>query len=139
MARVTIEDCAKVVGNKFDLVLFAAQRVRQILTGGSLLIKEVDAPREKNTVIALRDIGSGNVDVETLRDKLVMDLREFAHVASDGEETDDEEEDTYDPYLALAAMEEGAVISVDAEYEDVSGEDEDLIIDEDVDPDSGEE
>lgn len=111
MARVTTEDCAKVVGNKFDLVLLSAQRVRQLLAGGSLLVKDVDAPREKNTVLALRDIGTGSVDVDALRDSLVLSLREFTNVASGAEETDDDEEETYDPYLALAAMEDGAVVS----------------------------
>src|SRR5687767_14588786 len=53
MARVTVEDCVDKVSNRFDLVLMAAQRARQISGGADLTI---DRDRDKNPVVALREI-----------------------------------------------------------------------------------
>ena len=53
MARVTVEDCVDKIPNRFDLVLFAAQRARQISGGAELLL---DRDRDKNPVVALREI-----------------------------------------------------------------------------------
>ncbi|RZM31753.1 MAG: DNA-directed RNA polymerase subunit omega, partial [Sphingomonas sp.] len=58
MARVTVEDCVDKIPNRFDLVLFAAQRARQI-SGGAELTLERD--RDKNPVVALREIADQNV------------------------------------------------------------------------------
>lgn len=63
MARVTVEDCLDHVGNRFDLVILAAKRARQLTAGGeSVLAREND----KNTVLALREIGAGVLDLEKL-------------------------------------------------------------------------
>ena len=56
MARVTVEDCVDKVSNRFDLILFAAQRARQISSGADLTI---DRDRDKNPVVALREIAAG--------------------------------------------------------------------------------
>ena len=53
MARVTVEDCVDKVSNRFDLVLFAAQRAREISGGAELTIER---DRDKNPVVALREI-----------------------------------------------------------------------------------
>jgi DNA-directed RNA polymerase subunit omega len=58
MARVTVEDCVDKVSNRFDLVLFAAQRARQISGGAELTI---DRDRDKNPVVALREIAEETV------------------------------------------------------------------------------
>ena len=58
MARVTVEDCVDKVSNRFDLVLFAAQRARQISGGADLTI---DRDRDKNPVVALREIAEETV------------------------------------------------------------------------------
>lgn len=58
MARVTVEDCLKDVDNRFQLVLMAARRARQIEAGAQPL---VDPGRDKPTVIALREIAEGKV------------------------------------------------------------------------------
>ena len=57
MARVTVEDCVDKIPNRFDLVLFAAQRARQISGGAELTI---DRDRDKNPVVALREIAEEN-------------------------------------------------------------------------------
>lgn len=61
MARVTIEDCLPVVDNRFDLVLLASKRARQIAMGSPTL---VDEDKDKPTVIALREIAEGLIDME---------------------------------------------------------------------------
>ena len=67
MARVTVEDCVDKVTNRFDLVLLAAQRAREISSGAELTI---DRDRDKNPVVALREIAeeSGYCDLEILAD-----------------------------------------------------------------------
>jgi DNA-directed RNA polymerase subunit omega len=72
MARVTVEDCIEKVPNRFDLVLLAGQRARQISGGAELM---VERDRDKNPVVALREIAEGMVRAEALRDKLITDLQ----------------------------------------------------------------
>lgn len=61
MARITVEDCLKVVPNRFELVLTATKRARQIGHGAEPLI---DEENDKPTVIALREIAEGHIDTE---------------------------------------------------------------------------
>jgi DNA-directed RNA polymerase subunit omega len=72
MARVTVEDCIDKVGNRFDLVLLAAQRARQISGGAELTI---DRDRDKNPVVALREIAEEMVVPEELQDAIVTSLQ----------------------------------------------------------------
>ena len=68
MARVTVEDCVDKVPNRFDLVLLAAQRAREI-SGGSELT--VDRDRDKNPVVALREIAEETQLAGDLRERLI--------------------------------------------------------------------
>jgi DNA-directed RNA polymerase subunit omega len=72
MARVTVEDCVDKVPNRFDLVLFAAQRARQISGGAELTI---DRDRDKNPVVALREIADTTVKPRDLEEALVSGLQ----------------------------------------------------------------
>ena len=72
MARVTVEDCIDKVDNRFDLVLLAAQRARQI-SGGSELT--VDRDRDKNPVVALREIAEESVRPKHLEEALIGSLQ----------------------------------------------------------------
>jgi len=63
MARVTIDDCIKLIPNRFNLTLAATYRARQLTLGSTPL---VEAGRDKPTVIALREIAAGKVGVEIL-------------------------------------------------------------------------
>ena len=72
MARVTVEDCIDKVSNRFDLVLFAAQRARQISGGAELLI---DRDRDKNPVVALREIAEELVVPEDMQDAIITSLQ----------------------------------------------------------------
>ena len=83
MARVTVEDCVDKVPNRFDLVLIAAQRARQISGGAELTI---DRDRDKNPVVALREIADERVTPEELNESLVQNLQ---RVQVDEEDTPD--------------------------------------------------
>ncbi len=72
MARVTVEDCVDKIPNRFDLVLLAGQRARQISGGAELTI---DRDRDKNPVVALREIAEQTVKPEQLRESLVANLQ----------------------------------------------------------------
>ena len=65
MARITVEDCIEKVGNRFELVLLATKRARQITRGATPL---VDMENDKPTVIALREIAAGKINPATLDD-----------------------------------------------------------------------
>ena len=72
MARVTVEDCVDKITNRFDLVLLAAQRAREISGGAELTI---DRDRDKNPVVALREIAEETVKPGDLQEALVGDLQ----------------------------------------------------------------
>lgn len=100
MARITVEDCEKVIENRFDLVILAAERARQIFAGDKITI---DGKKdEKKSVIALREIAEGNISVEKLKEKVIDRFRAFSF-EEDFEEDLEEltEEDTYSPYAGI--------------------------------------
>lgn len=125
MARVTVEDCEKIVPNRFDLVVLAAQRTRQILAGNKVEVEDKD---EKKPVIALREIAAEAVSVNGLKDDVVKTFRTFSPEEDLQEDIEDisEEEDTYNPYINvdLKALELDGSTSVvnEADFEDEDGE-----------------
>jgi len=84
MARVTVEDCVDKVSNRFDLVLFAAQRARQISGGADLTI---DRDRDKNPVVALREIAEETIRPDHLQEAVVTSMQK---VQIDDDDTPDE-------------------------------------------------
>lgn len=74
MARVTVEDCVDKIPNRFDLVLLAAQRAREISGGAELT---VDRDRDKNPVVALREIAEETVKPKLLQESLVGSLQKI--------------------------------------------------------------
>jgi len=68
MARVTVEDCVQKIPNRFDLVMVAAQRARDIASGSPLT---VDRDNDKNPVVALREIADDTVSTEALLNSLI--------------------------------------------------------------------
>ena len=72
MARVTVEDCVDKVSNRFDLILFAAQRARQISSGADLTI---DRDRDKNPVVALREIAETTIRPNEMQEAIVTGLQ----------------------------------------------------------------
>ncbi|MDA0924818.1 MAG: DNA-directed RNA polymerase subunit omega [Proteobacteria bacterium] len=72
MARVTVEDCVDKVPNRFELVMLAAHRAREI-TAGSVLT--VDRDNDKNPVVALREIADETQGADDLRERLIESLQ----------------------------------------------------------------
>jgi len=86
MARVTVEDCVLKIPNRFELVMLAAQRARNISSGAAMTIEK---DNDKNPVIALREIAEETVELDELEEALVKGLQRFV-------KTDDPEEDEMD-------------------------------------------
>ena len=72
MARVTVEDCVDKIPNRFDLVLLAAQRARQISGGAELTL---DRDRDKNPVVALREIAEQTILPDELQEAVVQNMQ----------------------------------------------------------------
>ena len=83
MARVTVEDCIIKVPNRFDLVMLAAQRARDVSSGASLTI---DRDNDKNPVVALREIADSTIDLDALGNSLVQGLRKHVETEEPVEE-----------------------------------------------------
>ncbi|HEY1096833.1 MAG TPA: DNA-directed RNA polymerase subunit omega [Alphaproteobacteria bacterium] len=86
MARVTVEDCVLKVPNRFELVMLAAQRTRDIAAGAKLTI---DRDRDKNPVVALREIAEDTIPQDTLRDELIKRHQKALFTAEETEEVVD--------------------------------------------------
>ena len=72
MARVTVEDCIKKIPNRFDLVVAAAQRSREISNGVAI---EIERDNDKNPVVSLREIASEAVDAESLQERFIRSMQ----------------------------------------------------------------
>lgn len=97
MARVTVEDCIEKVPNRFRLVLLAAHRARNISAGSALTI---DRDKDKNPVVALREIADETLDMDSLKDSLVNGLQ---RVLPSEDEEEAAKEDTKQEVEALPA------------------------------------
>ncbi len=83
MARVTVEDCVDKIPNRFDLVLIASQRARDIHSGATLT---VERDNDKNPVVALREIAAGTIDLDLLKHQLAHGQTAVAEVDEPEEE-----------------------------------------------------
>src|SRR5260370_540387 len=79
MARVTVEDCIVQVPNRFELVMFAAQRARDVSAGAQIT---VDRDRDKNPVVALREIAETKLDQGVLKDSLISGMQTHPPIAN---------------------------------------------------------
>jgi DNA-directed RNA polymerase subunit omega len=77
MARVTVEDCIDKVDNRFELVLLASHRARLISSGSPLTI---DRDRDKNPVVALREIADETIAPDDLKEQLIHSLQKYVEV-----------------------------------------------------------
>ncbi|MGB1361100.1 MAG: DNA-directed RNA polymerase subunit omega [Alphaproteobacteria bacterium] len=136
MARVTVEDCEKQVENRFDLVLMAAHRAKQI-SGGSPELVERD--NDKNTVIALREIAEDKVAPTELSESLIKSYQEIKSVEAPEEVKTTADEtiiaDTVEEVIAEASSEDNGQLIADtgAENTEVVGGFEDVVEEELVD------
>jgi DNA-directed RNA polymerase subunit omega len=130
MARVTVEDCVLKVPNRFDLVMLAAQRARDVAAGGQL---SIERDNDKNPVVALREIADETIDLEGLRNNLIQGLQRNV------EQDEPEEEGGFGAETAdllgemIQAQEKDATeagLSVDGEFQDEPAADEEDVAEE---------
>lgn len=83
MARVTVEDCIDKVPSRFELVVLAAKRARQISAGAPLT---VERDNDKNPVVALREIAEETINLDDLKENLIDSYRQFSPIEDNEEE-----------------------------------------------------
>ncbi|HMB10950.1 DNA-directed RNA polymerase subunit omega [Saliniramus sp.] len=84
MARVTVEDCVDKVENRFELILLAGHRARMISSGAPLT---VDRDRDKNPVVALREVADETISPDDLREQLIHSMQSYVEVDEPEAET----------------------------------------------------
>jgi len=124
MARVTVEDCVLKIPNRFELVMLAAQRARNITAGAGV---SVEKDNDKNPVIALREIADETIEIGDLHESLIKGLQQ--HVEMEDPDEDDmdllsisqelgeDEEGALPPMEKLSSMYEDADMSSSADDE----------------------
>lgn len=117
MARVTVEDCVTKIPNRFDLLMIAAQRARNISSGGEIT---VERDNDKNPVVALREIAEESISFADLEDGIITGLQRYVEV-------EEPEEDEMDLMQAIHhdVVEDEAEIQ--AEIEEVEEVKEDVL------------
>ena len=93
MARITVEDCLKKVDNHYDLVLLAKERTSQLNAGAEMLVPE---DNDKKTIISLREISEGKVQVDDLAKSAISRLRKEPDENLKQEEVEEEENDDFE-------------------------------------------
>jgi DNA-directed RNA polymerase subunit omega len=113
MARVTVEDCIDKVDNRFELVLLASHRARLISSGSPLTI---DRDRDKNPVVALREIADETIAPDDLKEQLIHSMQKYVEV--------DEPEAEAVPMLGnTAAATSGSDNDADVQFDRMSEDD----------------
>ena len=93
MARITVEDCLEKVDNQYDLVLLAKERTVQLNAGSPMLVKE---DNDKRTIISLREIGDGKIDVKEIEENAIKRLRKEPDEIEQQDETEEETNDEFE-------------------------------------------
>ena len=107
MARITVEDCLTKIDSQYDLVLLARERTAQLNAGNKALVEKKN---DKNTVIALREIGDGKISLKTLEDSAINRLRKQQEPNQIVEDLEDEEDDSFDKIYKGEISRSGAAI-----------------------------
>ena len=93
MARITVEDCLEKVDNQYDLVLLAKERTVQLNAGSPMLVEE---DNDKRTIISLREIGDGKLDVKEIEASAIKRLRKEPDESEEQEEIEEETNDDFE-------------------------------------------
>ena len=107
MARITVEDCLEKIDSQYDLVLLAKERTSQLNAGDQHLVPK---DNDKNTVIALREIGEGKISIKTLEDSAINKFMKRQEETFEIEELDDENEDNFDKIYKGEVSKSGTAI-----------------------------
>ena len=93
MARITVEDCLEKIDNQYDLVLLAKERTAQLNSGSPMLVEE---DNDKKTIIALREIGDGKLEIKELEKNAITRLRKEPDEVEEQEDTEEEVNDDFE-------------------------------------------
>ena len=93
MARITVEDCLEKVDNQYDLVLLAKERTVQLNAGSPMLVEE---DNDKRTIISLREIGDGKIEVKDIEASAIKRLRKEPDELEVQEDTEEETNDEFE-------------------------------------------
>ena len=119
MARVTVEDCVTKISNRFELVVLAGQRARDITAGAEIL---VERDKDKNPVVALREIAEDKVAPEELLEAVVTSLQRYADTDEPEEESDEDVGETISAEEAISHLSAVRAVTrkevLDVNYED---------------------
>ena len=107
MARITVEDCLEKIDSQYDLVLLAKERASQLNAGEKALVSR---DNDKNTVIALREIGGGKISLKTLEDSAINKLRKIKSQIKESEDLEIDQEDDFDKIYKGEISKSGAAI-----------------------------
>ena len=107
MARITVEDCLEKIDSQYDLVLLAKERTSQLNAGEKALVPQ---DNDKNTVLALREIGDGKISLKTLEDSAINKLRKVKNEPAELEDLEIEQDDDFDKIYKGEISKSGAAI-----------------------------
>jgi len=107
MARITVEDCLKKIDSQYDLVILAKERTTQLNAWDKSLVSE---DNDKNTVIALREIGEGKISIKTVEDAAINKLRKVQYKPAELEDLEIERDDDFDKIYKGEISKSGAAI-----------------------------
>ena len=107
MARITVEDCLEKIDSQYDLVLLAKERTSQLNSGEKPLVSKEN---DKNTVIALREIGDAKISIKTVEDSAINKLRKVQNEPTELEDLEVEQEDDFDKIYKGEISKSGAAI-----------------------------
>jgi DNA-directed RNA polymerase subunit omega len=122
MARVTVEDCILNVSNRFELVLLAAKRAREISAGSALTVAR---DNDKNPVVALREISENSIPLNDLREGLIRGLQRHIFVEDHESELDEETQDVLDAHASW----DREIAGLSSSEDDEDFDDEEVITD----------
>tara|TARA_X000001036_G_scaffold265975_1_gene247066 strand:+ start:166 stop:666 length:501 start_codon:yes stop_codon:yes gene_type:complete len=107
MARITVEDCLEKVDNQYDLVLLAKERTVQLNAGSPMLVEE---DNDKRTIISLREIGDGKINVDDVEASAIKRLRKEPDELEQQEETEEETNDDFEDLYKGQVSKSGVAI-----------------------------
>ena len=107
MARITVEDCLDKINSQYDLVMLAKERTTQLDAGDPALVPE---DNDKNTVIALREIGEGKISIKALEDSAINKLRKQQEETIKLEDLNEEQGDDFDKVYKGEVSKSGTAI-----------------------------
>jgi DNA-directed RNA polymerase subunit omega len=107
MARITVEDCLEKVDNQYDLVLLAKERTVQLNAGSPMLVEEEN---DKRTIISLREIGDGKIEVKDIEANAIKRLRKEPDQLEVQEDTEEETNDDFEDLYKGQVSKSGVAI-----------------------------